>query len=103
MEDTTFCIWRLRDDANWSVGSVDFPDGNDPDGSEWMLSLVAGTALDYQTFAADYFELEVLLEPIKEIFAHAPLSQHLLGQFPTKRAWKGLVADADEIGYRVAT
>jgi hypothetical protein len=103
MEDTTFCIWRLRDDANWSVGAVDFPDGNDPDGSEWMLSLVAGTALDYQTFATDYFELDVHLEPVKEVFAHAPLSQHLLAQFPTKRDWKGLVADAHEIGYRVAT
>lgn len=102
MEDTTFCVWRLHDDANWSVGRVDFPEGDDPDGSEWMLSLVAGTPLDYQTFAADYFEVEVQLEAIGEVFAHAPLSRNLLAQFPAGRAWDDLVVDAEEIGYSVA-
>jgi hypothetical protein len=68
-----------------------------------MLSLVSGTPLDFQTFAADYFELEVRLEPVQGVFAHAPLSPLLLARFPTKRDWKSLVADADEIGYCVAT
>lgn len=101
MEDTTFCIWRLGDDPNWRVGRVDFPEGDDPDGSEWMLSLVAGSPLDYQTFAADYFEVDVPLEPVKEIFAHAPLSRQLLARFPGVRAWADLVEDAQGIGYPV--
>src|SRR3569833_1749891 len=33
MGDTTFCIWRRREDDQWGHGNIIFPEGPDPDGS----------------------------------------------------------------------
>jgi len=102
MADTTFCIWRTNLDARWCRGPIDIPDGDDPDGSVWMLALVCGTAADYQTFANDYFEIDVELGAIQRVFAHEPLSEKLLSAFPTKRTFSELLADVNEIAYEIA-
>lgn len=99
MSDTTFCIWRQFGDDAWRCGPVIYPEGNDPDGSEWMLSMLDGSPRTYVEFARDYFELSVLEEAVEAVFAHTILSQELLNRFSSKRSLTSVVADAVEIGY----
>jgi hypothetical protein len=102
MEDTTFCIWCLAGDATWSRGLIEFPDGEaDPDGSRWMLSALDGKPETYQSFANEYFELDVALDAISRVFAHEPLSAELLQAFPSSRAFQDVVTDAEEIAYPI--
>jgi hypothetical protein len=37
MDETTFCIWRTFEDFAWNSGPIDYPDGDDPDGSGNLL------------------------------------------------------------------
>jgi hypothetical protein len=102
MEDTTFCIWWSSGDSAWSRGSIEFPKGEtDPDGSQWMLSALDGDPRTYQTFAKEYFELDVELDAISRIYAHEPLSRDLMLAFPASRSFEEVAADAEEIGYPV--
>lgn len=99
MEDTTFCIWRHSQDPTWSHGPIRFPEGEDPDGSEWMLALLDGRPESYQAYAMEYLELEVPLGAINRVFGHEPLSLDLLRAFPTSRSLSDVMMDAQEIGY----
>src|SRR5262249_9608150 len=69
-EATTFCIWRTYEDVRWLVGDIDFPiydywrrpDGvvevgsiSDPDGSNFLLSILDGNPETYKEFADQYF------------------------------------------------
>lgn len=102
MEDTTFCIWRLAGESTWSRSTIDFPPGDDdPDGSLWMLSALDGNPETYQSYADEYFELDVELNAIARVFAHEPLSAELLRAFPSSRTMQDLISDAAEIGYPV--
>jgi hypothetical protein len=103
MEDTTFCIWCLARTAAWHHGSIDFPDGEDPDGSQWLLSPLDGSPETYQTFAEEYFELDVPLDAIARVFAHEPLSAALLQAFPSSRDLQSVIKDAVEIDYPICS
>jgi hypothetical protein len=102
MEDTTFCIWWLAAGSAWSHGSIEFPKGEeDPDGSQWMLSALDGKPRTYQSFAKEYFEVDVDLDAISRVFAHEPFSPDLLRAFPSSRSFKDIADDAEEIGYPI--
>ena len=48
MNEVTFCIWRRYADYSWSHGPIDFPDGDDPDGSAYLLEILDGDPKRYQ-------------------------------------------------------
>lgn len=102
MNNTTFCLWCLKD-GKWSIGPVAFPkDHDDPDGSEFLLELLAGAPEDYQTYARDYFEVEVPLDAIKSIYAHEPLTDALVHSLNSETGLGDLTEDLAEIGYPVS-
>jgi hypothetical protein len=101
MQDTTFCIWRRNGEPAWSRGQIDFPDADDPDGSEAMLSDLDGLPETYQAFASEYYEIDLPLGAVARIYAHEPLTEGLLREFPTTRSIEDLRSDAEEIGYPV--
>jgi hypothetical protein len=101
MDDTTFCIWCLTGEAIWSHGPINFPDDADPDGSQWMLSVLDGNPETYRSYARDYFELDVAAEAISRVYAHEALTPALLQAFPSSRDFQSVVADAVEIGFPV--
>lgn len=101
MEDTTFCIWHHGDEEGWTHGPIDFPNEDEPDGSKWMLSMLDGDPNTYQTFAKEYFEIELALETISRVLAHEPLSLNLLQSFPSTFDQHDVVLDAREIGYPI--
>lgn len=101
MEDTTFCVWRLAGDAEWSHGPIKFSNKDDPDGSQWMLSALDLNPKTYQLHAKEYYELDVALDAIARVYSHEPLSRDLVRAFPSSRKLKDIRLDAREIGYPI--
>jgi len=99
MEAVTFCIWRRWSDAAWQCGVETFPEGGDPDGSEWMLAIFDGDPATYQAFAREYYEVEVPLEPVRAIYDYEPLTDELVQALNSEATAEGVGADALEIGY----
>jgi hypothetical protein len=101
MEDTTFCMWRGIQDAQWNAGKISFPAGDDPDGSEWLLSILDGNPNTYKSWAEDYYERPVSLPAVQQIYEHAPLTAELVQALNATVEFGALLADALEIGYSV--
>ena len=99
MEDTTFCVWRGNGDACWNVGPVRFPDGEDPDGSEAMLSFYDGDPATYVRFAASYYEQEVDPVLVRNVYSQVPVDRLGVLRGLTPEQVDKLRQDAEEIGY----
>jgi hypothetical protein len=102
MEDTTFCIWRSIQDAQWSTGRISYPDGDDPDGSAWMLSILDQNPSTYKAWAEDYYEHTISLSAVQQIYGRVPLTQILVKDLNATVELENLLADAAEIDYPVA-
>lgn len=95
-EATTFCIWRTYEDDRWLLGDIDFPlyaywqrpDGvlevgsiSDPDGSNFLLSVLDGNPETYKEFADEYFVQndgapnDYSLAMIQHVFQRLPLTE----------------------------
>ena len=68
LEETTFCIWRRYVDTAWRVGSINYPDADDPDGSEYLLSILDGRPSIYKEFAESYYEKKLDIDAIEQIY-----------------------------------
>ena len=100
ISDTTFCIWRQRNDPSWSVGKIAYPDGDESsDGSEEQLSLLCGGPELYVKFAKDYFEKDVSLEVLTAIYDHAPITENLVRKLNPETSLEALTSELLEIGY----
>jgi hypothetical protein len=102
MQDTTFCIWRGIQDAQWNTGRISYPDGHDPDGSEWMLSIFDGKPGTYKAWAEDYYECSVGLSAVQQIYGHVPLTQELVQALNATAEFESVLANAVEIDYPAA-
>jgi len=101
-DDATFCIWRTPDDSIWQCGVTDFADDADPDGSVWMLAILDGLPTTYQWFAQEYYERDVALDAIAQIYAHTSLTDALVAALNPELCADDVAADATEIGYPAA-
>jgi hypothetical protein len=99
MDDTTFCVWRSAQDAHWMTGKIFYPDGDDPDGSGWMLSILDGNPNTYKAWAEDYYERSVSLSAVHQIYGHMPLTQKLARELNAAAEFENLLPDAAEIDY----
>jgi len=115
LNDTTFCVWRRRTDAAWNIGSIDFPNAPDPDGSADLLIMLDGNPLTYKTWAEEYCEPgyededddqaveldphELPLAAITEVYAHTPLTEELVSELNPAVSLADLADDIKEIGY----
>lgn len=100
MERTTFLFWSTG--GPWQRSAVAMPEGPDPDGSEELLWLLAGRPEDYARFAEEYFEVSVPLDAVRDVYAHRPMTDALLGRLGAQRDLAAMREDLDEIGYPVA-
>jgi hypothetical protein len=99
IEDTTFCIWRTYDDSSWQRGDIQFPEGDDPDGSEDLLSILDGDPTTYQEWAESYYEQPISLAAVKDIYNHRPLTRDLLAALNPALSLEELMPDIEGIGY----
>ena len=96
---STFCIWRLASGGGWRRGAIEFPSGDDPDGSEALLELLAGRPDQYVRFASEYYEVDVNDEDVAAIYGHAKLDPDLLERLNPDVSLESLADDMAEIGY----
>jgi hypothetical protein len=99
MADVTFCIWRRFGDTAWHCGVSEFPEADDPDGSESMLELFDGDPKTYQEFARDYYQLDITPGAIAQIYDHKPLTDDLVRALNGDLTVASVAAEAKEIGY----
>lgn len=99
MENISFCIWRLESSACWEQGKFEFVDCEDPDGSEYLLSIFDGNPMTYKKFAAEYYEVDVPLSAINKIYSHSPLTEELVRAINPELCLAELEDDLKEIGY----
>ena len=95
----TFCIWRRTAGARWEHGPVQFPEGDDPDGSARLLQILDGRPESYRTFAADYYEVDLPLDAVAAVYAHQPLTPELVARLNAAVSIAMIQEDAQEIGY----
>jgi hypothetical protein len=99
MDDTTFCIWRRYGDESWQVGPVKFPAGDDPDGSQLLLSPLDGDPDTYRAWAEDYYGRPVDPAAVAQVYGHTPLTEALIRRLNPETSPDRLAADRKEIGY----
>lgn len=99
IQESTFCIWRRYIDSSWQVGRIDYPDEDDPDGSEYMLSILDGRPSTYKEFAESYYEKPLDLDAIEQIYRHVPLTNEIVARLNDEITLESLTADIEEISY----
>lgn len=102
MSDTTFCLWRRNADNAWQSGTIDFPNGDDPDGSTALLAILDGKPETYRQWAHEYYERDFDLNTIAQIYQHQPLSLSMMQSLNSKLSLEDVREDATEINYPLA-
>ena len=101
MSEITFCIWRRIEDGSWQTGHIQYPDDEDPDGSEWLLSILDGNPQTYQEFAEEYYERAVDLSSVTAIYEHRPLTLEIIRKLNPEASLSSLRSDLAEIAYPI--
>lgn len=99
--DVTFCVWRGSQESAWHRSSVTLPDGEDPDGSEYLLLPFDGLPETYREWAEEYFEVAVPLHAVKAIYEQQRLTDDLIAALNPELRLKHLRDDAREMNYPV--
>jgi hypothetical protein len=93
----TVCFWRTTTEAAWRSGPVE---NAQADGADWLFELVAdGRPEAYLTFAEEYYELALDLEPIRHVYALMPLTEYVVTVLNPQRQLSDLAEGIAEIGY----
>lgn len=99
IEETSFCIWNKSSEKKWKIGEINFPNGEDPDGSEGLLFILDGNHKTYLEWAENYYDRQINEEGIKYIFKHEPLTNELVEKLNPELRLVDLEDDAKEIDY----
>lgn len=99
MSDVTFCIWRQYSDAAWQCGVREFPQGDDPDGSKWMLEILDGNPATYRAYARDYFEVDLPITAIRHIYDLKPVDDDVVRALNGELTAAMVDGDVRDIGY----
>jgi hypothetical protein len=112
IDHTTFCIWRRHGDSAWRHGVSDFPPGDDPDGSAYLLSPLDGNPQTYRDWAERYYggliRPGLSLEAVRHVHEQRPLTPDLVATLnpdlvddpkSPRRLAAALQEEIKEIGY----
>ncbi|GAA1113465.1 hypothetical protein GCM10009630_08420 [Kribbella jejuensis] len=93
----TVCFWRTTDDDAWRCGPVE---NVQADGADELFELIAdGRPEAYLTFAEDYYQVALDLEPIRYVYALMPLTEYVVTSLNRERRLSDLKDAIAEIGY----
>lgn len=93
----TVCFWRTTDDDAWQCGPVE---NARTDGADQLFELIAdGRPEAYLTFAEEYYEVALDLEPIRYVYALMPLTEYVVTSLNRERRLSDLKESIAEIGY----
>ncbi|MFI7060413.1 hypothetical protein ACIBL3_05485 [Kribbella sp. NPDC050124] len=93
----TVAFWRTADDSEWRCGPVE---GVEKDGADELFEVLAdGRPEAYLTFAEDYYEVALDLEPVRHVYALMPLTEYVVTSLNRGRRLQDLAEGIAEIGY----
>jgi hypothetical protein len=99
MAETTFCIWRRNGDPSWQTGEIEYPDEDDPDGSEDLLFILDGEPTTYQEFAEQYYEHSIDLGVVKNVYEQQVLTSQMIEKLNPEVSLENVQSDLEEIDY----
>jgi hypothetical protein len=101
-KEVTFVLWHAKDDR-WRTGPVEFPSGDDPDGSEWLLAPLGDDApSSYVRYAVGYFGLPRLdVEAVRRVFAGQVDAATIATISPSAKA-DAILKSAHDMGFSMS-
>lgn len=99
----TFCVWRHRADDQWRRGRIQFPPGDDPDGSEHVMAVLDGDPVSYTRWAEQYYEIEIPFIEVRRIYMHRPMTEEMARALNPNIDWGSLIDELEKIGYPSAS
>lgn len=102
MDNVTFCIWRREKDSMWKRGSISFPEGDDPDGSQNLLWMFDGMPETYVRFVSEHYEKTISIDAVRRIYQKQPLTDSMILALNSEAQFETVKNDAEEIGYPVS-
>ncbi len=96
---TTFCIWSINGE-NWKTGDIKLPKDNCNDALNNLLEILDGNPISYRNWAEEYYECELNIEYIEDIYKGDILSKEkVIGINQNFEDYEQLEEDLAEIGY----
>lgn len=95
-EDVTFCIWRENSDAAWQKGNVEASEH--VDGSAFLIGAIHQTAEDYVDFANGYFEQEIPVQQVSEIYEGKAITAETIRILNPERKVEEAMKELESLG-----
>lgn len=99
MNETTFCIWRRNVDSSWQTGQIEYPDDDDPDGSDDLLFVLDGDPKTYHEFAERYYERSIDLNVVTSIYEQQSLTPQMIKKLNPEVSVENVGPDLKQIDY----
>jgi len=99
MAETTFCVWRRNGDPSWQTGQIEYPDEDDPDGSEDLLFILDGEPETYKEFAEQYYERSIDLSVVTSAYEQETLTPQMIEKLNPEASVESVASDLEQIDY----
>jgi hypothetical protein len=96
-EDVTFCIWREKSDTAWKKGNAEVSEH--VDGSGFLIGAIFPTAEDYVEFAEGYFEQQLPLGVVSQIYQGNPITDEMIRTLNPERNVEETLKELAELGF----
>ena len=93
------CTWLLEGSDQWEIGNIAFPSSDNPDGSEYLFELLDCSPSAYKVWAEGYYEREVNLPAIEQVYNHVPLTERLVQTLNPELTLSDVEPDIRDIGF----
>ena len=80
-------------------GHIEYPEEDDPDGSEDLLFILNGEPSTYRESAEQYYGRSIDLSAVAHVYHQKPLTSEILEMLNPEVSRENLRSDLEEIGY----
>lgn len=99
IDNTSFCVWRQYSDKEYKVGNIEFPDDEDPDGSEQLLYILEDNPDIYREFAGEYYNKTIDIKILEKVYDQFPFDHKFIKSINPDIDLKDIIEDLAVIGY----
>lgn len=93
--ETSFCVWTLNGEEDWHSGKEYSSD------ELYLLDVIKEGAEGYAKWAREYYETDINLDIVRDIFNLKPLSQVMINNLNSEVILEDIRDDIIEIGYPI--
>ena len=102
VQNSTFCIWRLRSDSQWRSGATLGRTLPDADGSDVLLRHLDARPESYVQFAAEYYEMDLHVADVTAVYDHRPIGPERAARLNPAADFHALEVELKTLGYPLA-